>query len=257
MAGIALRLLRALTNPAKFLDTLRHSDLVDGPLTYNQDGLATRHNADFMQDPLFAEAYQLGQLTYVGSRLEHVQIHWRVHVACWAAYHGKKLEGDFVECGVYRGWLSRAVTSYVDFKNLDKKFYLLDTYRGPDERYVLETERHLNKRTKYETDYYENIKTTFKEFSNVVIIRGPVPETLPQVQAEKICYLSLDMNSVTPEIAAAEFFWAKMVPGAMIILDDYGWSGHHLQKQAFDKFAVERDVKVLSLPTGQGLIIKP
>ena len=34
--------------------------LVQGPLTYNQDGLATRHNVDFLRDPRFVEACRVG-----------------------------------------------------------------------------------------------------------------------------------------------------------------------------------------------------
>lgn len=258
MAGIVAALLRrALSNPKGFVDTLRGYELVAGPLTYNQDGLATRHNCDFIKDPLFAEAYNLGQAAYRGSRLENVQIHWRVHVACWAASHAKTLEGDFVECGVYRGWLSRAVIHYIDFKHLDKVFYLLDTFGGFDEKYLLKKEKYLSKSGKYEREYYKSVKDTFKEFSNVQIIKGPVPETLSQVRAEKVSYLSIDMNSVIPEIAAAEFFWDKLTSGAMMILDDYGWPGHDLQKQAFDEFAAKHNMTILSLPTGQGVIIKP
>jgi hypothetical protein len=62
---------------------------------------------------------------------------------------------------------------------------------------------------------------------------------------------------VYPEIAAMEFFWDKLVPGALIVLDDYGWIGHYLQKEAIDEFLAPRNVKALTLPTGQGLIIKP
>ena len=42
-----------------------------------------------------------------------------------------------------------------------------------------------------------------------------------------------------------------------MVLDDYGWRPHILQKQAWDAFAVERGVRILALPTGQGLIVKP
>ena len=45
--------------------------------------------------------------------------------------------------------------------------------------------------------------------------------------------------------------------GAAIVLDDYGWFKHIEQKRAFDDFASRRGVQVLSLPTGQGLILKP
>jgi hypothetical protein len=66
------------------------------------------------------------------------------------------------------------------------------------------------------------------------------------------------MNCVEPEIAAAEFFWDKMSPGGVIVLDDYCYSGHYrLQNRAFQEFAERRNVEVLALPTGQGLIFKP
>ena len=34
--------------------------IVQGPLTYNTDGLATQHNCEFMKDPRFAAAYDYG-----------------------------------------------------------------------------------------------------------------------------------------------------------------------------------------------------
>ncbi|MEI2722448.1 MAG: hypothetical protein V9H26_02565 [Verrucomicrobiota bacterium] len=65
------------------------------------------------------------------------------------------------------------------------------------------------------------------------------------------------MNCVAPEIEAATYLWDRLVPGGIIILDDYGFSQHHLQKAAFDHFAEAKGVRIMSLPTGQGLIFKP
>jgi len=42
-----------------------------------------------------------------------------------------------------------------------------------------------------------------------------------------------------------------------MILDDYGHVGYEEQRCAFDKFAEEKNVDILCLPTGQGLILKP
>lgn len=47
-----------------------------------------------------------------------------------------------------------------------------------------------------------------------------------------------------------------MVPGGLIVLDDYGWLGYRAQKEAEDAFFAERSYMVLELPTGQGLIVK-
>ncbi len=66
---------------------------------------------------------------------------------------------------------------------------------------------------------------------NVEIIKGAVPDTLGLVDTERVAFLSLDMNTRDPEIAAAEFFWDRMTSGAAIVLDDYGWRKHLEQKQ--------------------------
>jgi len=229
-------------------------ELVPGPLTYNQDGLATINNCDFLNDPRFQEAYRLGEQT--GSWGDP-RIHWRVHVLCWAADIASRLEGDFVECGVNRGGYSRAVMHFVDFPRLGKTFYLLDTFHGLEDKLISDAERKrgIPQVYSYYEECYEAVCRTFEGF-RTVIVRGVVPETLPLVKAAKVCYLSIDMNCAAPEIAAAEYFWDKLVPGAVIVLDDYGWQLHYEQKEAFDRFAAQKGVRVLALPTGQGLIFK-
>jgi O-methyltransferase len=229
-------------------------ELVHGPLTYNQDGLATAHHADFLEDPLFVESYRLGEAT--GSFRAN-KIQWRAHVACWAASHAKRLEGDFVECGVYRGGLSRAIVNYIGFQNLPKRFFLCDTYEGLVDAYISDEEKRMGKAAGGYEDCYDAVKKTFAPFANVKIVRGVVPDVLSQVDAEKVCYLSLDMNCAPPEIAAAEYFWDKLVTGGVILLDDYNWVGYEPQKRAFDDFGARKGVEVLNLPTGQGMILKP
>jgi O-methyltransferase len=254
-AGQPRKVLRRLRGYGGKVRKLADARLVAGPLTYEQDGLATRHNSDFMTDARFARAYSRGRAT--GSWGE-ADIHWRAHVACWAAERALSVEGDFVECGVNRGGLALTVMGYVDFAGLkDRKFYLLDTFSGLSDTYILEEERRTGIRAGGYEECYEAVQETFSSIPNVEIIRGAVPETLPHVAAEKVAYLSIDMNCAEPEIAAAEFFWDKLVPGATMLLDDYGWSGHHVQKRAFDEFAKRKDVPLLCLPTGQGLILKP
>ena len=65
------------------------------------------------------------------------------------------------------------------------------------------------------------------------------------------------MNCAPPEIAAITHFWDRLVPGAFVLLDDYAYYGYGAQKVAMDKFAQERELQICSLPTGQGLLLKP
>jgi O-methyltransferase len=239
----------------------RHYVLPKRSITYAYDLLYTYHNCDFMKDPRFMKSYELGKATDInGTVLANYEIYWRIHVLCWAAAHAKKLEGDFVDCGVNTGIFSRAVINYVDFNSLNKKYYLLDTFGGLDERFSTEEEFNQKLNLKYkqnEASLYQQVQNTFRGF-NVKIIKGAVPETLPLVDAQKIAFLSIDMNCIQPEVEALNYFWDKLVPGAIIILDDYGYGNlTNEQKLAHDTFAKSKGVEVLSLPTCQGLIIKP
>ena len=84
-----------------------------------------------------------------------------------------------------------------------------------------------------------------------------MPDTLSSIDAEQISYLSLDMNCAEPEIAAARQLWPRLVRGAVILLDDYGGGPpYQRQKNAFDALADEAGFTILTLATGQGLIIK-
>lgn len=230
-------------------------------ITYSNDLLYTFHNADFLKDPLFIESYNLGKETDGGTLLKNYDIEWRIHVLCWAAKHAIHLDGDFVDCGVHTGIFAKAVVNYVGFNNYNKKYYLLDTFSGLDKKYSTEDELIRNSAMGYDKEVpellYKQVKQTFQDY-NVKIIKGPVPDTLISVDSDKICYLSIDMNCVEPEVAALEFFWDKMVSGGIIIFDDYGYANaSNDQKYAHDKFAKSKGVEILSLPTCQGLLIKP
>jgi hypothetical protein len=225
-----------------------------GPITYSADGLVTCANCDFIKDPLFSKAYQAAAATnpWPGFTLQ-----WRVYIVCWFADHVKRLEGDFVECGVNTGAYARAIMDYTNFNSLGKTFYLFDTFEGFVASQITDDEKKagIEKYIGSYRDVYAQVQETFRNFP-VRIVKGIVPETLSACTSDKIAFLSIDMNAVKPEIAAAEHFWPRLVKGGVIMLDDYGFPNHIHQKEAFDKFAFDRNVKVLSLPTGQGVIIK-
>ncbi len=239
-------------NPAEDFEILPKSRL-----TYANDLLWTYHNADFLRDSKFVESYKWCKKIDNGNLLADYDIQWRIYVLCWAAYQVRNLKGDFVDCGVHTGMCARSVIHFVDFAQLDKKYFLFDTFSGMDERFSSAYEMERSRKLHYadHSDLYERVNETFREF-NVEIVKGAIPESLERFSGEKVCFLSIDMNSVVPEIEALEFFWDKMTPGGLVILDDYGYPGCEEQKTAHDNFASSKNTMVLGLPTCQGLIIK-
>lgn len=232
--------------------------------TYNADQLKiSGKHLSFLHDPHFLSAYQRGMQSghhiwrSAGSD-DDIHIEYRAYICCWAAEMASKLPGDFVECGVNTGIYSLTVCEYLNFNALGKRFFLFDTFSGIPESQRLPTEsleliRHQNQ---FYSECYEVARQNFAAYPSAVLVRGIVPDTLPSVDIGEVAYLSIDMNLTYPELEALKHFWPKLVPGGLVVLDDYAWHGHDEQRRALGEFAASVGHPILTLPTGQGLLIK-
>src|SRR6476659_7753725 len=122
---------------ARILEARGYTLVGDDPDAYWADGLRTVHNHDFVHEPSFVRAYARG-VAAVG---EDYDWQWRVHIGLWAATSAARLDGDFVECGVNRGFLSSAIMELLDWNTLGKTFWLLDTFAGVDDTILPPAER--------------------------------------------------------------------------------------------------------------------
>ena len=231
------------------------------PGLYAQDGLFTFNNSHFAQDQEFQAAYARGVLA---SRGVDPKIEWRVHVALWAARAALQVPGDFVECGVNAGFVSSAIMHHLGWQGVDKTFYLIDTFRGPvlSQYSNEEVQRGQRKvaedaiaKGAYVTDL-DRVRANYAEWPNARTVQGAVPEVLETLALDRVAFLHLDMNCAGPERAAFEYFWEKLSPGGLVLLDDYAMHGYDDLAAGIDGAARERGANVLSLPTGQGLIWK-
>ena len=229
---------------------------------YGRDGLFTLHNDHFRDDPAFQAAYARGLHASHGV---DPQWEWRIHVGLWVASRAVRVPGNFVECGVNTGFLSSAIMQRLNWRTVDKRFYLIDTFNGPVisqysqdeiEHGRLEVAENSIAAGAYATDV-EAIRANFAEWPNAIVVQGVVPDVLPTIEIGDVAFLHIDLNCAYPERAALEYFWDRLSPGALVLLDDYTYLGHDCQRRAIDDAAQALGFEVLSLPTGQGLILRP
>ncbi len=231
------------------------------PGLYAHDGLFTFNNSHFLRDPRFQAAYARGVRASHGV---DPGIEWKVHFALWAARSAVHAAGDFVECGVNAGFVSSAIMQHLNWPSSGKVFHLIDTFRGPVLSQYSEAEAELGRisaaRAAMESGAYitdlERVRANYAEWPNVEIVQGAVPEVLDRVDVERVAFLHLDMNCALPECAAFGFFWEKLLPGGVVLFDDYAAYGYDELAREIDAAAEARSAEVLSLPTGQGLIVK-
>jgi hypothetical protein len=202
-------------------------------------------NLSFYTNEKFMDAFNKYALTDV----EKATI-WRISIVAWGALNGMKLQGDLVEIACYKGVTARIVCDYIDFINQkDRKYYLYDLFEHDDQM-------NHHGMPEHGPTLFEQVQERFTGLDNVVITKGMVPQSLAVNCPEKIAFMHLDLNNAEAEIGALEILFDKMVPGAVLVLDDYGWIAYRRQKIAEDAWFADRGYHVIELPTGQGLLIK-
>ena len=215
--------------------------------TFAGDMMITLHrNMGFYEDARFLAAFN----EEAADEREKSLI-WRLHVLCWCAFNALGREGDFVECGVFRGFSTIVAARWLDFGRRAKQWFLYDTFSGipADQLNAGDTSPELYAAP----GVYEDCVARFAPFPNVHVVRGRIPEVLAERAPAKVSFLHLDLNSAVAESAALEFFRDRFAPGAFVLLDDYGWRAFRPQKAAADEFFGALGKPILELPTGQGL----
>lgn len=211
--------------------------------------IACERCVGFLDDKKFTDT-----LSKVAKTAQERSLVWRLHTQTWAAQHCLGLPGEFMECGVYKGFCSEFMVEYLDFADVAKTLFLHDTFEGiPEDQRAGSPVRPGGYN---EEGLYESVVARFQPYANVRVIKGKVPDIFDAGCPDKVAYLHLDMNSAAAEVGALEVVFDRIVPGGMIVLDDYGWEWYRAQKDAEDKFFGSRGHRVLELPTGQGLVVK-
>lgn len=220
------------------------------PRYFASDMLITfARNMGFLEDPKFLEAMQAEARTEQDQSLV-----WRLHTLCWAAANAFKLQGDFVECGVFQGFSTAVTARYLDFGKQARTWYLYDTFSGIPADQINPGQQ--NPAQYQDPGLYDGVRQRFAQYRNIKVVRGRVPEVFAEATPQSIAFMHLDMNSAAAEMGALEVLFERMVPGGFLVLDDYGWYAYRAQKLAEDPFFRKHGCPVLELPTGQGLVIK-
>jgi len=186
----------------------------------------------------------------------------------------KKILGDYVECGVWKGGNIILFKKIMELSNdYSRKIFAYDTFEGmtePDENDFdisknLNAKFLMNKDKDKKTNIWgvcslenvkDNIQSNAKNIDNIKFIKGPVEQTLAvQINLpEKISLLRLDTDWYSSTKKELEILYKKVSPGGIIIIDDYGhWGG---SKKAVDEFFSNKYVWMHYIDYACRLIIK-
>jgi O-methyltransferase len=228
---------------------------------YTSDGISvTGRNLSFLDEPDFARAWAVSKAANAEGWPTGVpDVRWRAHVVLWAARRGMALDGDFVECGVHTGLFSLIILELLNLEKVGKVFHLFDTFNGiPTEGLTRAELKHADvANANIYRDVWAIAQRNFAPYRAARLIKGALPGSLDQTSIGKIAFLSMDLNNATAESETIARLWDRIVPGAAIVLDDFAWEGAEDQHAMWTRFAATKGCEILTLPTGQGVLIAP
>lgn len=161
------------------------------------------------------------------------------------------IEGDVVECGVWRGGSMMVVAKTLLALGDARDLHLCDTFEGMSA--PTEHDKALDSRTAEgmlsqaeraagcsvwcvagEDDVRHNLASTGYPSQHIHFVRGKVEDTLPAKAPERIALLRLDTDWYESTKHELEVLYPRLVEGGVLILDDYGyWQG---ARKAVDEY---------------------
>jgi O-methyltransferase len=221
---------------------------------FESDGMATVHYSPFLDDAGFNERYaELRQEWFPDA---DVDVRWRMWLLTQVARHCGRIEGDFAEFGVYRAGCAFMIFSTGAFVD-SKRFHLYDTFAGIPAEELSESEVGAGLAGAHADTSIDYVRRRLEPWlDRVVLVPGDVNETLREGGPERLAFVHMDLNASEPTRVALEFAYPRLAPGAMVLFDDYGWSGLEAQRAIIDAFLNARPEETLALPTGQALLVK-
>ena len=102
----------------------------------------------------------------------------------------------------------------------------------------------------------QRLRSTLNEFKNIRILKGWIPNRFEEVAQERFRFVHIDVDLYKPTYASLEFFYPRMNPGGIIVLDDYGSTICPGAYKAAEEFMIDKPEYIINLPSSQGILIK-
>ncbi len=148
------------------------------------------------------------------------------------------LEGDVAELGVYRGGTARLLARLAPHRNV----HLFDTFEGlPDVR--PEVDRHAA--GDFADTSLERVQAFLADCPNVRFHPGLFPGTAAAVRDVPFSLVHVDVDIVSSVEAALAFFYPRLVPGGVMVFDDYDWKMTPGVRLALEAFLEGREERLL------------
>jgi hypothetical protein len=171
------------------------------------------------------------------------------------------LDGRVAECGCFRGLSSYLLCSRL--RAHDSRFdgtghEIYDSFEGLSEPLpeddAARAEEAVARSTRRGMFAHplEAVQRALNAFPNISYGVGWIPEAFPQ-DGRRYRFVHVDVDLYQPTKASLEHFWPHLVPGGLMVCDDYNWPG---AKRAVEEFAAASGATFMVTPSNQAVFAK-
>lgn len=176
----------------------------------------------------------------------------------------KNLEGDVVECGVWRGHSAHMIASILEKSGFYNEFLIFDSFRGLSDVGSFDTnerfqpsEKQINAQREALSSLEHIVRANLSEFDFIEYYAGWIPTRFPEVADRQFILVHLDVDLYEPYRDSIDFFYPRLVGGGAMVFDDYGLTQFPGAKTAVDEaMAIVKPSFFYKIPTGGAFLIK-
>lgn len=168
----------------------------------------------------------------------------------------KLQSGDLIEIGVWRGGTGALIAKKSQLLGIVDEVHLCDTFRGVTKAGPLDTAytggEHADTSKEVVLDLCSRLN-----LDRVRVLEGVFPEDsghLLQDRRFRFCHIDVDVYQSAKDIM--EWIWPRLVAGAIVIYDDYGFYGCSGVTQFVNEERLKPDRFIMHNLNGHAIVIK-
>jgi len=175
---------------------------------------------------------------------------------CWLLYSAilqtVPCEGEWWECGVYRGGTALMLRQLRDKNASGKIVRLFDSFSGMP---ATDAARDVHQEGDFAATSLEAVQTLVG-LEAVEYHAGFIPQTFINLEVDRIAFAHVDLDLHDAIYESCQFIYPRLAVGGAILFDDYGFPSCPGAKRAIDSFFMNKPEFPIVLPTGQCLVWK-
>ena len=172
--------------------------------------------------------------------------------------HSLNPQAAVLEVGVWRGGTAGIMAQQLANIRSTATLYLADTFTGVAKAGANDTFYTGGEHSDTSQQIVEDVLKNKSQYQHYKILKGIFPEdTAHEIKADEqfgLCHIDVDVYTSAKDIL--EWVWKKLIPGGVVVFDDYGFHTCTGVTKLVDEYRAHADRQIIHNLNGHAIMIK-